>query len=1586
MSGSAAGTQRHVAHHAVQGPSSTHRYTTSTRHQQPTITDVQFISLHLFHVALAWYARAVQHTLAEWGIADTADAGDNDRHHDALAVTLHLLSATSPQSSHPGPSEQWIPKVRVVLQEIVDHLLVASSNTYRPPCDKMMRLVSLLMQAVDLLSPASGATPSMEVRHLGQIQLDMQKVVGNGTHSKSSTWSLSSSATNRLQLARSLQDFDEIITTETLQECDFWSGTLVANPNAVPGLSDTLQDPQMVADVKVVRDAYMHVFHSSCDVVDDRGGGASTSDREATGGPAWYNNVYTVLESVLSRVCVYQSAAFRPWRRPCVVDGPTKIRIRILQTVPPIVYPPATMVTMSHRHRIIDAVIDALRPPSARVQMVGPKESGKATMARVALEEDCMRAMSNVVVHVRADTNAMFKRDLVRSLARHGNMAVCSHLFNDDGDRDASFHVALSELRHTSSWVLVAAGATQQCTELARLVMDTTIKGRVLVTGRHVLYDPAAVSMVDVLDGRPLLPLMKTIEVPPASSAMRNALFQSILSCQPRTHKMVGASEQDPSPPRVSESKNATDRHAEGGGAAAGSSASAPWYTGVTCTTLEAKVGPLSLERMALLAYVAKSEPAVHDVASLCSVFSERSTVCNADSLGRNRGHDRHYMHLSRVLLPMLERLQWVWHGRLLGDAGNQNLVTDLNLAALSLLSLLVVVGRTTNVSLSLLAGHPKLAMFPDEASVLDARDVLVRYRLVHLPVDPNHGLAVVSVGDQTFLRRALGLGLSKQGGRAGVAAMELNSFRHVLLDGAVDGFRQVLLERFVMNPDGDPEAWSVVWDRAPVVRALCEVAMGGPTHSEQAPLHAFPVLRPTVSDAILWSRVGELLLHFQSDLRGAEVIFVRLVAWYRRQSTQSAHPVDHVLRGRITRGMAATYIALGRYGDALRVLQDFIQHLNATLLQAESATFAETQMLARAEVDFGMASLMQGNMVRAEQVVNGLVQTRQAWHMESIDSLCAADVNEFMGCVALAKGELPSALKLQNTALAMRQACLPKNNPQIGVSMRRLGDVYAAMHDTTDALIHYYLALRMWQGVLPAHHRLLVEMGRLIRDMTADDNKRKRVAGAAAAASASLDQPGGGRNDDARHADDVESKVRKVEAWARDNKVPMDVDVRSLRDTIDAAYAGSAPLAATAVSAAPSTTGAAAVTSTTAIASPSWRNTSRPSAFVNVPSCTDTEHGGSAAGAGAGAGAPPMTEASSVAGDVELDNPCPVCLDHEDDYGNYGMCYACGTMFCGACNVPSKLGNQPCPTCRYPLPGVTDEKVVDLLGTLLRTRSEGRHKGSALHLLGNAHRYGKGVARDPARAVDLFRHAASMGSKGALVTLGVCHELGEGVAKDIMEAAELYHVAATERGSAEACFNLASCYLVGKGVPYNTALACGWFTRAASAGNVAALLHVGRCYEHGHGVAMDSAAAFHWYEQAAKANHTEGCFATGLCLLHGKGVEKNGLEAVKYLKQAAKDNHVLAKCTLGTIFMSGTTPGVRENPTEGMFWFRSAAEQGNAQAQYTVGVALSMGQHGLPKDPEQAKLYLERAAAQNYAPAVARMQKSMSSADAATA
>ena len=81
-------------------------------------------------------------------------------------------------------------------------------------------------------------------------------------------------------------------------------------------------------------------------------------------------------------------------------------------------------------------------------------------------------------------------------------------------------------------------------------------------------------------------------------------------------------------------------------------------------------------------------------------------------------------------------------------------------------------------------------------------------------------------------------------------------------------------------------------------------------------------------------------------------------------------------------------------------------------------------------------------------------------------------------------------------------------------------------------------------------------------------------------------------------------------------------------------------------------------------------------------------------------------------------------------------------------------------------------------------------------------------------------------------------------------------------------------------------------------------------------------------------------------------GVAKDEAEAVKWFRKAAEQNVADAQYNLGVCYANGQ--GVPEDDAESVKWFRKAAEQNLADAQYNLGVCYDSGE-GVVKDEVEA-------------------------------
>ena len=101
------------------------------------------------------------------------------------------------------------------------------------------------------------------------------------------------------------------------------------------------------------------------------------------------------------------------------------------------------------------------------------------------------------------------------------------------------------------------------------------------------------------------------------------------------------------------------------------------------------------------------------------------------------------------------------------------------------------------------------------------------------------------------------------------------------------------------------------------------------------------------------------------------------------------------------------------------------------------------------------------------------------------------------------------------------------------------------------------------------------------------------------------------------------------------------------------------------------------------------------------------------------------------------------------------------------------------------------------------------------------------------------------------------------------------------------------------------------------------------------------------------------------------KGVELyeqgNYTETVKWLRKAAEQGDAKAQYYLGVCYLDGQ--GVSQSYAEAAKWCRKAAEQGDADAQFNLGVCYYNGD-GVPQNYAEAVRWIRKAAQQGHASA----------------
>ncbi len=152
--------------------------------------------------------------------------------------------------------------------------------------------------------------------------------------------------------------------------------------------------------------------------------------------------------------------------------------------------------------------------------------------------------------------------------------------------------------------------------------------------------------------------------------------------------------------------------------------------------------------------------------------------------------------------------------------------------------------------------------------------------------------------------------------------------------------------------------------------------------------------------------------------------------------------------------------------------------------------------------------------------------------------------------------------------------------------------------------------------------------------------------------------------------------------------------------------------------------------------------------------------------------------------------------------------------------------------------------------------------------------------------------------------------------------------------GAAEAQHDLAALYTAGNAdVAQNYVRAIDWFTLAARRGVANARYNLGVLYQQGLGTPRDAVKAVEYYRSAAYLGHPEALYNLGVAAQTGQGMARSPQRAQAYFIRAANLGLVAAAVSLGQS---------TQDRDEAIFWYKLAADAGNANAQTALDTLAS--------------------------------------------
>jgi TPR repeat protein len=284
-----------------------------------------------------------------------------------------------------------------------------------------------------------------------------------------------------------------------------------------------------------------------------------------------------------------------------------------------------------------------------------------------------------------------------------------------------------------------------------------------------------------------------------------------------------------------------------------------------------------------------------------------------------------------------------------------------------------------------------------------------------------------------------------------------------------------------------------------------------------------------------------------------------------------------------------------------------------------------------------------------------------------------------------------------------------------------------------------------------------------------------------------------------------------------------------------------------------------------------------------------------------------------------------------------------------------------------------------------LSSQGIGLGKGAypeAQFFLANCYNNGSlGLPVDHDKAFNLYVQASKQSHPAATYRTGVCYELGAGTKRDPHRALQFFRKASA-LGDTAAMFKVGMVLLKG-GLSQqpNPREGITWLKRAAAAAdaeNPHSLHELASCYEKGGipSIIVDHAYARELYTQAAQLGYAHSQFKMGVCYEQGLlTCPVDPRRSIAWFTKGAEQGDPECELALSGWYLTGSEGVLQQSDSEAYLWARRAADRALSKAEYAVGYYTEVG-IGTDQNPEEARRWYMRAAAQGNKRAVQRLQE----------
>lgn len=242
------------------------------------------------------------------------------------------------------------------------------------------------------------------------------------------------------------------------------------------------------------------------------------------------------------------------------------------------------------------------------------------------------------------------------------------------------------------------------------------------------------------------------------------------------------------------------------------------------------------------------------------------------------------------------------------------------------------------------------------------------------------------------------------------------------------------------------------------------------------------------------------------------------------------------------------------------------------------------------------------------------------------------------------------------------------------------------------------------------------------------------------------------------------------------------------------------------------------------------------------------------------------------------------------------------------------------------------------------------------------------GKSKDATKAVEYYEKCLGVMESGlAYYNLALSYLNGDGVNKDKKKGYSLMWKS-EQMGYPSASFYLAKLFEADEDGEADFSKAAELYKHAVDNGHIEAAYRLGLLLKKGNGVERNPDEAFRMFGIAVNADaesiKPEYLYEYAMCHFRGVGTKECPANGIDAMRKAAEAGYADAQFEMAQAYECGW--GVEKDNRKRWEWMRRAADGGNMDAEFQYGEYL------LPKSPESAIEYLQRAAWKNHAMAEA--------------